>query len=173
MRSALYETGELVRRLLAPPETLDIIRERLFGSPDVLNEFVAVRTEIGGAVGAQRMRIFYEPSSVLLRLMSALRAGQYEFLTLKCHGPPVPLSAMTMLLIIVAKLKRRNTGTNLGSKSYDLRQRDKPLQFRGDATTRECLWLAHCPFRACGTTCLQLAKADAASAAHPLVNQLA
>jgi hypothetical protein len=26
--------------------------------------------------------------------------------------------------------------------------------------------------RACGATCLQLAKADAASAAHPLVNQL-
>jgi hypothetical protein len=91
IRSALYETGELVRQLVAPPQTLDIIRERLFGSPDVLDEFVTIRTEINGTVGAQRMYIFYEPSNVLLRLMSALRAGQYEFLTLKCHGLPVPL----------------------------------------------------------------------------------
>jgi hypothetical protein len=79
IRSALYETGELVRQLVAPPQTLDIIRERLFGSPDVLDEFVTIRTEINGTVGAQRMYIFYEPSNVLLRLMSALSLALANF----------------------------------------------------------------------------------------------
>jgi hypothetical protein len=92
IRSALHETGELVRRLLAPPETIEIIRERLFGNPNTLDEFVAVRTKISGAVGAQRMCISYEPSNILFRLMSALRAGQYEFLTLKSHDKIIPIS---------------------------------------------------------------------------------
>jgi threonine dehydratase len=94
IRSALYETGELVNRLVATSETVEIIRERLFGSPDVLNEFVSCRTEITPAVGdvAKRMRIIFEPSGALIRLMAALRAGEYKFL-IQNHNALTPAFA--------------------------------------------------------------------------------
>lgn len=86
IRSAFKEVDQLIRRLNAPPETIEVLRERLFGGPDALDELVTTRSEITGAVGAQRMRIFFEPSAVLLRLVAALRTGQFEFLMFECHA---------------------------------------------------------------------------------------
>lgn len=80
IRSALREAGELVSQLFAPPETLQIIRERLFGSRNNLNEFIAVHTKISTADGTKRMWIVYEPSRRLLEIVVAFRAGEYEFL---------------------------------------------------------------------------------------------
>jgi hypothetical protein len=90
IRTALRELRASIDTLPTSTEIRQIVCERLFGSPDVLEEFVATRTEIGTTRGTERMRVIYEPSDGFIRLLSALRAGQYEFLTSQDHGAVTP-----------------------------------------------------------------------------------
>jgi hypothetical protein len=93
--------AEIPTLLAALPLTLDarkILGERLFARLNNLDEFVTTRTEISAALGAKRMRVIFEPSPRILRLIAALRAKEVKFLAIEheldpsiyaCASPPV------------------------------------------------------------------------------------
>lgn len=78
--------AEIPTLLAALPLSLDarqILSERLFARLNNLDEFVTTRTEINATLGAKRMRVIFEPSPSLLRLIAALRAKEIEFLAIE------------------------------------------------------------------------------------------
>lgn len=92
IRTALYDAANLVDRLPTTPQIREILRERLFGGPQVLEQLVSSRSEIRTAGNTKRIRIIFEPSDLLLRYVGTLRTGEWMSLTLD-HGP----SAMPQL----------------------------------------------------------------------------
>lgn len=74
------EVGALLDRLVAAPETIEVLREKILGALDPLNKLVAVRCEVIAADGANRSRIIYEPSPWLAEILTALRAADLEAL---------------------------------------------------------------------------------------------
>jgi hypothetical protein len=85
VREAWRELPALLAALPLPPEPRQILGECIFARLNDLDEFVAVRTEVCPALGTRGMRIVFEPSPRLLRLIRALRAKNTEWLIVE-HG---------------------------------------------------------------------------------------
>ena len=68
---------------LAPSDTRDIILENIFALLQPANQLISMSCQIVAAGNTREVRYFLEPSEFLIRLISALRAQNYDFAILE------------------------------------------------------------------------------------------